>query len=270
MTVFASLAPYASGENGDTLLALRQKLSTEFALTKTTADRTDIVTPGSVVVLHKDGLLMYSVEASSPASNIYKGGRLSHGMWPKCPAFLSNYCSNLPEQPASRTFVAGEKFWVTGVEVQPDSVVLAFYSDPYQDGRYYGRLKIALGKGQALTAEDTLKIIAEVVTVQPSENQPDPPPAPTTMASVTPGSDRLSPIAPPPPPADAPPPAPKEIAAGEPKDKVIETFGPPQKVVKLPSKEVDFYPDMKVTFVSGRVSNVDVVSTQEASSKIKQ
>jgi hypothetical protein len=41
--------------------ALQQKLESQYALTKTTADRNDIVAAGSVLVLQKDNLLMNKV-----------------------------------------------------------------------------------------------------------------------------------------------------------------------------------------------------------------
>jgi hypothetical protein len=66
----------------------------------------------------------------------------------------------------------------------------------------------------------------------------------------------MAPIAPPPPPADAPPPAPKTIALKQTKDEVVANFGQPTKVVKLGTKEIDYYPDMKVTFVNSKVTDV--------------
>src|ERR1700739_483436 len=56
--------------------AIQQKLSTQIKLTRTTADRTDIVTAGDVVVIHKPGLLMYAVASPMPPTNTYKGGKI--------------------------------------------------------------------------------------------------------------------------------------------------------------------------------------------------
>ena len=61
-------------------------------------------------------------------------------------------------------------------------------------------------------------------------------------------------IAPPPPPADTPPPT---IALRQTKDEVIAGFGQPMRIVKLGVKEIYYYKDMKVTFTSGKVSNVE-------------
>jgi hypothetical protein len=37
---------------------------------------------------------------------------------------------------------------------------------------------------------------------------------------------------------------------------VIASLGQPQKIVQLGAKEIDYYPDMKVTFLNGKVSDV--------------
>jgi hypothetical protein len=63
-------------------------------------------------------------------------------------------------------------------------------------------------------------------------------------------------IAPPPPPADAAPPPPPTISLGDTKDQVVAALGQPQKVVQLGTKEIDYYPDMKVTFIKGKVTDV--------------
>jgi hypothetical protein len=61
-------------------------------------------------------------------------------------------------------------------------------------------------------------------------------------------------IAPPPPPPDTPPPT---IAIGQTMNQVTAGFGQPLKVANLGGKVVFYYKDMKVTFVNGKVSNVE-------------
>ncbi len=63
---------------GDTP-AIQEKLYAQFKLTTTTADRSDIVTAGDVVVIHKPGLIMYAVAAPMPPSNTYKNGKIGQG-----------------------------------------------------------------------------------------------------------------------------------------------------------------------------------------------
>jgi hypothetical protein len=115
-------------------------------------------------------------------------------------------------------------------------------------------LPVPFPKKSIPTADDLLKTVAEVLTVQPSDaadedaSQKEPEPAQVQA---------LAPIAPPPPPADMPPAPPKTISVGQTKDEVVAIFGQPQKVVKLQTKEMLYYPDMKVTLVKGKVTNVE-------------
>jgi hypothetical protein len=54
----------------------------------------------------------------------------------------------------------------------------------------------------------------------------------------------------------APAAATKTIALGQTMDEVVGILGPPQKKVNLGTKEIYFYPDMKVIFISGKVADV--------------
>src|ERR1700722_3722106 len=58
---------------------LQKKLEATYALTKPTDDKTDIVTAGSVVILQKDKIIMYSTANQVLPQNTYKAGRLSEG-----------------------------------------------------------------------------------------------------------------------------------------------------------------------------------------------
>jgi len=127
------------------------------------------------------------------------------------------------------------------------------YSDPYQDVRYFGQLKFPYNKKSIPSADDLLKTIAEVMTVEPADNSSG---GAAQPQAATPASPTAAPITPPPPPTDAQPVPPKTIALGQTKDQVVASFGQPQKIVNLGTKEIYYYPDMKVTFIGGKVTDV--------------
>jgi hypothetical protein len=265
----ASTLPAASAEETAVIL---KKLNAEFTLTKTTADRSDIVTAGAVLVLHKDGVVMYSSATAAPPMNIYKDGHIQRNEFKdKWKVLGSRFKSGNTDTSdisslAHRTFVSGEKFWLTAIEMQQDGLVLTVYSDPFSDVRYYGQLKFPFPKNSPPPADDILKSVEEVITVAPADDDKkeaddkkpskDAAPSQTASAPAAPPAAALAPIAPPPPPPDQPPAPPKTIAVGQTKDVVVASWGQPTKVVKLASKEIYFYPDMKVTFVAGKVSDV--------------
>jgi hypothetical protein len=264
----------------DSVAGIQKKLVDEFALTKATADKTDIVTAGAVLVLEKDNLLMYTVTTTVPPQNVYKGGKINHGVFDA--AKKCKFCAYVPGVSSvaaavpnvdMRTFVSGEKFWVTGIDAQDDGIVFHLLSDPYSDVRYYSTLKFPFTKGSAPTADAMLATVAEVIKIAPSDDSADSggdakqgqegggqkqqPAGQAAPAAAQPAAQTaMAPIAPPPPPPDAPPAAPKTIEKGQSKDVVVAILGQPSKVVKLGAKEVDVYPDMKVTFVNNKVTDV--------------
>jgi hypothetical protein len=235
-----------SAQTADQRELLEQKLNSQFKLTSINAEG-DIASAGSVLVLQKDDLVMCSTAAKAPPTNSYKGGKISFGF---AAGFAWAAAAGDISQIQQRKFVKGEKFWVKNFDVQEDGVIFQFYSDPINDIRYYGKLKFPYPKHTMPPADEMMKTIAEAITVQPDENaaaqQAPPPSQQPTMA----------PIPPPPPPPDAPPPQPKTISKGQTRDQVVAIMGQPQKVATLGTKEIDYYPDMKVIFINGKVTDV--------------
>ncbi len=261
--------------------AIQQKLVSQIKLTKSTADRTDIVTAGDVLVLQKDGLTMCSSDSSYAFGNTYSNGaiaanynnrakdaaksygkafglsRLGLGSGASVSDSANNACK-------TRKFVAGEKFWVTGIAVQKDGIMISTLSDPFPDAggnqvRYYGEIKFPFQKGAVPPVDDFVKTVSEVITVQPADNADQgnqggqsSQPAQTSVAAA-PAPAPMPEIAPPPPPADTPPPT---IALGQTVDQVTGSFGQPTRIAKLGTKTIYYYKDMKVTFTNGKVSNV--------------
>jgi hypothetical protein len=160
-------------------------------LTTTTADRSDIVTAGDIVALHKPGLMMYAVASPLPPSNTYKNGKIGQG-WGGFGKDLAiglaapggATAANYPHRP----FVAEEKCWVTGIQVQKDGVLFQLYSDPYDNIRYYANLKIPFPDKKTVPPADVaLQTVAEVLTVAPQPDQggqsSQPAPAPVPAAA---------------------------------------------------------------------------------------
>jgi hypothetical protein len=267
---------------GDPATLIQEKLVTEIKLTKTTGAHDDIVTAGDIVLLHKDGLMMCAVSSSYAFSNTYANGILGANLKNRAKDALRGWGRGLLSTGSSdvagaagngcpsRKFVAGEKFWVTGVQAQKDGILVSTFSDPYKDPqgnetRYYAEIKFVFpNKGQVPPVADFVKTVSEVITVAPSDdkdkgNQTDQAsaqaPQQQQSAAPAPAAAPIADIAPPPPPADAAPPT---IAVGQTKDQVVAGFGQPVRQAKLAgTKEIYFYKDMKVTFTNGKVSNVE-------------
>ena len=230
-------------------LPVQQAIEAQFPVTKPTADHKDMVTAGAVIDLQKDNMVMYAVTAPLASTGTYKDGRFEYGGFSKFTALKNKQAG------ATRTFVAGEKFWLIGVVVNDDGVVLEFLSDPISDVRYKGFVKYPFpAKGSIPAADVVVAQIKESIKAEPMEGKESAAAAPA--APAPPPAPAMADIPPPPPPTDAPPATPKTISLGQTKDQVTAMFGPPTKVVTTPTKEIDYYPDMKVTFVKGKVTDV--------------
>jgi len=245
-----SISPtYAAAEGGGGLADIQKQLTSLYNPAKATADGTDLVTAGAVLVLQKDNLHMCKVEQAIPTANFYKNGTINQGGlggFFKAMNVLSKFgaaggaagsaagaAGGAAPTGDTREFVAGEKFFVTHISTAPDGVTFAFISDPIKDQRYKSTLRFTFAKGAIPSPDDVAAMVAEVIKVD-APAEPEQPAAPAAAAAPT-----------------------KTIAVGQTRDQVIAMFGVPTKVVQLGAKEIDFFPDMKVTFVKNKVANVE-------------
>jgi hypothetical protein len=241
--IIALLITIAAPARSQDLAGARKALNSKYALTVTTADKTDIVTPGCVLVLKKSNLIAASVSNAYLFQNSFKNGAITQNALGK----TQNWLRKMPGTAADasdRVFVSGEKLWVTGIDVKENGVVLTLFSDPYNDVRYTAALKFPFPKGSTPSVNDIVTTVGEVFDIQPSDDGK--------------GQQQASTGGPPPPIAPPPPPPaePKTISLGQTPDQVTANFGPPDRIVKLSAKQIYFYKDMKVTFVSGKVADV--------------
>ena len=149
------------------------------------------------------------------------------------------------------------------VELGPNGIITLFQSGKTYGGTYEVAGDTVIASGPQIRGQVQLHIVGNTLTYKDGtvyENQaaPQVPNTATPQAPPAPLPD----IAPPPPPADAPPPPPANsppptIAIGQTMDQVTAGFGQPLKVAKLGAKVFFYYKDMKVTFMNGKVSDVE-------------
>ena len=276
LLISATVSAYA-----DDAAAIQKKLESQFAITQPTADKTDIVTPGTVLVLQKDKLTTVVVSGQMfYAISTYKDGKINLNAAAKgdkvtkflknCPAFM--HCPPAPptpETPATRLFVKNEKMWVTKINVNPDKVVFELFTDAYGDNRFKASLNFPFPSGAS--ADDVAKLVAQVFTVDPGDDKSSkdqdakngkPGPAAqgeSAMNGSNSGDDQKAVIPPaPPPPPDAPVAPPKTTTLGQTPDQVTGNLGQPDNVINKGKIQVYFYKSLglKVTFTSGKVTDI--------------
>jgi len=254
---FASICVQVDAQDRATII---KRLEDQYTITKATADKNEIVTAGSVLVLLKDNLMMDS--GSNLYQNTYKGGRIVQNTFGKVMGRLDHLS---PGSVGQRTYVAGEKMWLTKIDVFGDAVSLELLTDAINGQRYHAALKFPFPAKGIPKADDIVAQVAEVFKAQPFEEasqvqapaaQQEPQQQVQQPAAAAAPSPEIAPIAPPPPPVDAPPPAPKTLSLGQSQDEVVAILGQPDKIAKLGTKQIYYYKDLKVTFLANKVTDV--------------
>jgi hypothetical protein len=117
-----------TAQNPDVVATIQRQLVLRYPTAKATADGTDLVTAGAVLVLQKDHLLMNRVDQPIAVPNVYKDGAISGvagkaghvkvlGTLSKLPGFgglnplsgIAVAASAADSAAATREFVTGEK-----------------------------------------------------------------------------------------------------------------------------------------------------------------
>lgn len=185
------------GQGNDPIKAIQQRLRDTIALASLD-DNGDIATAGSVITLQRGSLQMCATpnsgappDAGAPA-NTYKNGKLSAGMFTWR---LGLGISKIdPNTIAMRTYVAGEKFWVVNYKVKENGIQFKLWTDPDSNNiRYWSWLEIPFDKKQIPSADEVMKTVAEVLTVDNQGLQQAAEPA--AVATPTPAQDGPPPIA---------------------------------------------------------------------------
>jgi hypothetical protein len=269
--VLATLAalPWAVCAHDQAVPTIREKLEHEYQLTKTNYDKTEIVTAGSVIVLHKDKVLMFAVTTpANPCMNTYRDGKITQNF--ACKVAVAKPPVPIPGKdkvPASQYFVSGQKFWVTKIDVKDTGkehgAVFDFFSDAINDVRYKGVLTIPFGASSP-PPDEALKIVAEVIAVDDAKKDadkeqpadPDGQPAAAAPNQPTP-TPSPAPAEPMPTPLEPPPPPPTKVSGGQTIDQVVAALGQPVDIVEVGNKVIYVYKSLKVTFVNGKVKDVE-------------
>jgi len=246
---------------------LEGELLNRFAPTK--FEKARVVKTGVVLSVQKDGIGAISPNggfsmgriggADLSYPNNYKSGAIHHetkGM------FLNN-------SGVIRDLAVNEKVYVLKIEVKDSAILFAVQScgtcDPkLPDPEHVpARANVSFQLGKPYLASATPAQVAEIIghVFGPAEaGQAAPQPATPDAAPAAPQAQPnapMAPIPPPPPPPDAPPPPPVEVQIGQTMDQVKTALGAPLQIFNLGAKVVYKYKSLKVTFVNGKVSDVE-------------
>jgi hypothetical protein len=258
---------------------LVQQLQAAYVPTVMDANWTKVEQRGTVLVIKKDGLSAYT--SGGVYANKYDDGILTTDGKTAALRGLGSALNPLGMKTAdARPLAAGEKVYVTRTSVLPDKgvmleIVTCGSCDPaaadpsHRASRASVLFRMNKGWLSSTDFKHVQAVIAEVFdspqeasagAVATTDQQP-----PVQSGGSAPGGapspaaeeprKQFAPIAPPPP----PPAAPVTIEIGQTFEQVTAALGQPESTAKLSNnKQISVFKDYKITFVNGKVSNVDL------------
>jgi hypothetical protein len=242
---FLVLAPFAAhlstaADKKAEAGVFEQQLRSQYTLAKA-SHGANVASAGTIVVIQQEGL-----NAAPPHAiwytNIFKDGvRQRRGMRE---AMFQNAGT-------LRTVEVGDKFYVSKIDVKDNSLTF-FLISQQANGKAAVLFEFAKGYQTSVAFSDIQQAIAKVFTLEgQNENSQQPAEVAAQPAAPAAPTAAVIPPAPPVPPAD-----PVKIELGQTTEQVVAAMGQPEKMVNLGEKQIYMYKDLKITFLNGKVSDV--------------
>jgi hypothetical protein len=262
MRAIGLVAALIAGSSAQSVLAAQDQagkaniergLQANYMPTKLTGvgDRLRFTQLGTVLVIQLDGMGASPVTEFTFGNN-YKDGRIKRSL----AGSLIHQAENV------RDLRAGDRVYLLKTEVKDTGVVFNVQTCDFCDGSamdlaqmpYRAALTFQYPKGfwTNTSFAQIQQAISEVFTFAdgPSTGMP---PNPEQVAPI---DAQVAQQPPPPPPPPASQAEPVKIGLGQTTDQVVAGLGQPDKVVDLGGKKIYIYKDLKITFVDGKVSDV--------------
>jgi hypothetical protein len=239
--------------------SLQEQLLAQYKLAKITKGNT-VGEPGTVLVIQKAGIQGVPPKSLATVPAVYMDGAL-HPPSKKSDigtGFLRGVSAPVSGV-STRALLVGEKVYATKIEVnlkddrvdfhimECDTCNAGMASSSFKSVVNFQFAKGSLAKASVPDVEDT---IAQVFALDTGAAAA-PPPTQVGMPPEQPAPAQPAPVQPAPAPAE-----PVSIQMGQSIDQVVSALGQPEKKVNLGSKQIYVYKDLKVTFINGKVTDV--------------
>jgi len=220
--------------------SLEEQLQAQYTLVKLAADG-HVLQPGTVLSIQKGGILAVVPSSLIMCANKYQDGSLK-------PA--GGFCKATVAQ-TSRDLAVGEKVypWKLKVEIPKEKLTIQVIecdacNGATQPSLYKAQIEFQFAKGYLEKAgvSEVEDVIGQVLTIDEGGDQ-----QPQQAQDQQPAQDQ---------PSEPPQAPPCTVEVGQSPDQVVQCLGQPEKKVKVGPKQIYVYKDLKVTFVNGKVSDV--------------
>jgi hypothetical protein len=228
LLIASALTLPAAPQGGNPKQEIERELQSKYVPVKLGPRGQNVVTPGTILTVLIPGI------RSNPATqftfmNNYQNGRIKYSVG----------SSIITDKKDIRDLQVGENVFLYKVEVKDNGVVFhvqpcgscdfsAYDPSPLRAGITFQFAKGWLGSGDFGQIDQTISQVFAIADIS----------APTS------------------PPSDAVQPAPPTIQLGQSPEQVLAILGQPEKVVDLGNKKIFVYKDLKITFIDGKVADV--------------
>lgn len=241
----------STGQNAPTA-SLQEQLKAQYKLVKTGTDAygLTVVDPGTVLNVQRGGLL-----GVSPKSAVFCPAKFQDGDL-KAP---NGFCAAMVKQ-NSRFLQVGTKVYPTKIDVSLDKDKVSFQvmecdsCNGVQEPSFYkSEVVFQFAKGglrntSVSQVEDTIGQVLAMDSGDDSQQQNDQGAQNQDSNQGGGGGGQAQ--------QQGPPPEPQQIEKGQTPAQVKATLGNPDKIVTIGAKQIYVYKDIKVTFLNGKVSDV--------------
>ncbi|MGA2420592.1 MAG: hypothetical protein ABSG69_10940 [Candidatus Acidiferrum sp.] len=240
--VSAQLAPVAS---------LSDELTAQYTLTKAGVDSTGftITQPGTVLMVQKGGVMAFPQADLGVLTTKYENGTVHS----------PNVMAGIFKQNVSTRFLtAGERVYITklDVNIKAERIVFAIVECDTCNGvttpaNYKASITFQFPKGYLESANptDVENTISQLLTIDNDSSQQGGGDAQGGQGQQGGGQQAA--------PEPAAPAQPVNITVGQTVEQVKAQLGDPQKTVNLGTKQILIYKDLKITFIKGKVTDVE-------------
>src|SRR5271165_5239254 len=262
-----AISPVLAGAQA---VSLQEQLAAQYKLVKMGSDTSgySVVEEGTLLAIQKGGLLGVPYSDTSVQSNKYENGTV-HAPNALVSKGIGFGMKKFGKEQTTKLFAKGDKVYPTKIDVSldKDTVTLGIVACDTcnkTDPPTYNKANIVfvfpkgtLAKASAGSVEDTIGTLLAVSSTDQQQDQGAQQSGdqggqqPQAQGGQAQGGQQQAPAQPEQPAAE-----PQSIEKGMTPDQVEAALGKPDKKVNLGSKVIYVYKDLKVTFINGKVSDV--------------
>lgn len=244
-------------------VSLQEQLAAQYKLVKMGSDTSgpSVVEAGTLLAIQKGGILGVPYSDKTVLTTKYENGTVhSPGglMVQGRKALFGRFSQTQSEGQTTHLFAKGDKVYPTKIDVNlaKDNVTLSIVAcdtcnktDPPTYNKAQVSFQFPAGTLANASAGQVEDMIGQLLSISTDDSQQAGDQGGNNQQGGDQGAAQGQA-------QQAPPPEPQQIEKGQTPDQVKAALGNPDKIVNLGTKQIYVYKDLKVTFINGKVSDV--------------